>query len=199
MIPIPNDYDSARSFGSAQPQLTPGGHICVIQGARMEKSRTGKDMLVVAFDIQEGSEFDGYFRERFARAYQFNSAAKWPGVFRVLILNGQGQTNGFFKGLIEALEASNAGYDFKATGGDEARMKGLTVGFNFGEEEYEYSDRKTGAPSVGVSCRPAYAVSVERVREGIVPPPRKTLETTGLTPPPAPGGFTEAPDEALPF
>lgn len=210
MIPIPRDYDNARSFdGTTAPTLTPGGHICRIQGVRLEKTqRTNKDMLVVAFDIAEGGEFDGYFRKRFERSSGFNANAKWPGVFRCTLLNANNETNGFFKGFIEALEASNPNYNFKASGGDEQQMKGKLVGFNFGEEEYEYSDRQTGEIKVGVSCKPQYAISVARVREGVIPPARKTLNgansasSTSTTRPvgqPDAQGFQEVEDDELPF
>ena len=176
MIPIPRDYDNARAFdGTGGPQLTPGGHICRIQGVRLEKSKTGKDMLVVAFDIVEGSEFDGYYRKRYERSNGYNSNATWPGVFRCTLLTANGDTNGYFKGFIEALEASNPSYNFKATNGDETRMKGLLVGFNFGEEEYERTDNQTGEIKVAISVKPQYAVSVAKVREGVIPPARKTL------------------------
>ena len=211
MIPIPRDYDSARSFdGTGGPNLTPGGHICRIQGVRLEKSKTGKDMLVVAFDISEGSEFDGFFKKRFERSSSFNSNAKWPGVFRCTLLNANGECNGFFKGFIEALEESNPNYNFKATKGDEQQMRGKLVGFNFGEEEYERTDYNTGEIKVAVSCKPAYAISVASVREGVIPPAKKLLNNgagsapqygSQPTPPPVPGSdqFTEVDDDELPF
>ena len=210
MIPIPRDYDNARSFdGSNGPQLTPGGHICRIQGVRLEKTqKTQKDMLVVAFDIAEGGEFDGYYRKRFERSNSFNSNATWPGVFRVTVLNSQGETNGFFKGFIEALEDSNTGYDFRASKGDEQQMKGKYIGFNFGEEEYERTDYQTGEVKKAISVKPAYAVSVARVREGLIPPARKLLNTgnasgsTGNARPigqPDAQGFQQVDDDELPF
>lgn len=173
MIPIPRDYDTARAFdGTGGPQLTPGGHICRIQGVRLEKTqKTNKDMLVVAFDISEGSEFDGYYKARFERNSGFRKDAKWPGVFRVTLTNAAGETNGYFKGFIEALEDSNNDYNFKASKGDEQLMKGKYVGFNFGEEEYRRND--TG--EIAVSVKPFYAVSVFKVREGLIPPPKKLL------------------------
>lgn len=210
MIPIPRDYDNARAFdGTTGPTLTPGGHICRIQGVRLEKTqRTNKDMLVVAFDISEGSEFDGYFRKRFERSSGFNANAKWPGVFRCTLLNANGETNGFFKGFIEALEASNPNYNFKASKGDEQQMKGKLVGFNFGEEEYERTDYQTGEIKVAVSVKPAYAISVARVREGVIPPPKKLLNngsgasaasTTRPVGQPDAQGFQEVEDDELPF
>ncbi|MBR2226726.1 MAG: hypothetical protein IJ893_02535 [Bacteroidales bacterium] len=209
MIPIPRDYDTARSFdGTGGPTLTPGGHICRIQGVRVEKSKTGKDMLVVAFDISEGSEFDGYYKARFERSSGFRKDAKWPGVFRVTLLNANGDTNGYFKGFIDALEDSNTGYNFKASKGDEQQMKGKLVGFNFGEEEYEYTDRQTGEIKIGTSCKPAYAISVARVREGVIPPAKKLLNNGnvnasagGMRPVGQPDaqGFQEVEDDELPF
>ena len=210
MIPIPRDYDNARSFdGSSGPQLTPGGHICRIQGVRVEKTqKTLKDMLVVAFDIAEGSEFDGYYRARFERSSSFRKDAKWPGVFRVTVLNANNETNGYFKGFIEALEESNPGYNFKASRGDELQMKGKLIGFNFGEEEYERVDNQTGEIKKAIGVKPAYAVSVARVREGLIPPPRKLLNTgnasgnIGSARPvgqPDAQGFQEVEDDDLPF
>lgn len=209
MIQIPHDYDTAQAAGINAPRLTPGGHICRIQGVRVEKTKnTNKNMLVVAFDIAERSEFDGFFKAKFERSSRFNSKAKWPGVFRVTILNAQGGTNGFFKGFIEAVEDSNNGYNFKATNGDEQTLKGKYVGFNFGEEEYEYTDQQTGEIKVGISCKPAYAVSVARVNEGIAPPPRKLLNSSSpqsnalsARPVGQPDvqGFQEVEDDELPF
>ncbi len=206
MIPIPRDYDSARGFdGSSGPQLTPGGHICRIQGVRVEQSRSGKDMLVVAFDIAENGEFDGYYKARYDRARGFDANAKWPGVFRVTILNGEGKTNGFFKGFIEAVEDSNSGYNFKATNGDEQSLRGKMVGFNFGEEEY--CQQSTG--EIKTSVKPSYAVSVARVHEGVIPPAKKLYKPQSSTFPtytPAneqmrmdTNGFTEVDDDELPF
>ena len=207
MIPIPRDYDNARAFdGTGGPQLTPGGHICRIQGVRLEKTqKTNKDMLVVAFDISEGSEFDGYYRKRFERSSGFNSNAKWPGVFRCTLLNATGDTNGFFKGFIEALEASNPGYNFKASKGDEQQMKGKLVGFNFGEEEYEPYN---SPGEIKTTVKPAYAISVAKVREGVIPPAKKLLNgansasTTSTARPvgqPDAQGFQEVDDDELPF
>ena len=202
MIPIPRDYDNARAFdGTTGPTLPPGGHICRIQGVRLEKTqKTNKDMLVVAFD--------GYFRKRFERSSGFNANAKWPGVFRVTLTNANGDTNGYFKGFIEALEASNPNYNFKASKGDEQQMKGKLVGFNFGEEEYERTDYQTGEIKVAVSVKPAYAISVARVREGVIPPAKKLLNngngaaaasTTRPVGQPDAQGFQEVEDDELPF
>lgn len=200
MIQIPNDYDSARAYdGSAAPRLTPGGHICRIRGTRVEQSRSGSDMLVVAFDIIEEGEFNGYFQRRFERAKSYNAYANWPGVFRASILTADGRTNGYFKGFIEAVEASNASYSFRQSGGNETMLNGKLVGFNFGEEDY----RSSIDNSVKTAVKPFYAVSVAKVRDGIAPPAKKLLADANSTPRPVgqpdAGGFQQVEDDELPF
>lgn len=177
---LPNDYDNAPAkYGNSAVKLTPGGHICRIHSATVETSRTGNDMLVVAYDIYEGSEFDGFFRRKFDGSVQYRSNAKWPGVFRVNLLNSRGLTNGFFKGFIESVEKSNSGFNFRATGADESKLAGKLVGFNFGEEEFMGRD---GTPQTVV--KPRYAVSVDHVRQGIEPPPIRRDSSIPTTPPP---------------
>ena len=199
MIRKPNDYETAKiPDGNQAAQLAPGGHICRIQGAQMTKSRSGKDMLEIAFDIQEGGPFDGYYKARHERATNYDINARWPGVFRVTITNNDGQTNGFFKGLITAVEKSNPGYNFWATGGDEGTLKGKMVGFNFGEEEFLRTDRQTGEQIVAISVKPAYAVSVNIVKDGIEPQKLKKLPD-GQRPAASAETFTEVDDPALPF
>lgn len=199
MIQIPNDYDSARGYDGSALQLTPGGHICRIRGARVEQSRSGNDMLVVAFDIVEEGKFNGYFQRRFERAKSYNAYANWPGVFRTSILTADGKTNGYFKGFIEAVEASNTGYNFRQSGGNEAMLKGKLVGFNFGEEEY----RSPIDNSVKTAVKPFYAVSVAKVREGIAPPAKKLLADAVSAPRPVgqpdANGFQPVEDNDLPF
>lgn len=195
---LPNDYDSTKAYdgtGGYTP-LPVGGHICRIVGARATKSRNGNDMIEVAFDIAEGSEFDGKFKERFDFLRKSNANAKWPngGMFRTGVLNSDGKTSGYFKGLITAVEESNPGYSFKGSGCNEETMNGKLVGFNFGEEDYKGNDGK-----IRTSIKPFYAVSVQTVRNGIEPPKKKEYK-------PKPGesmaaqGFTQVDDDPeLPF
>lgn len=196
MINLPSDYDQAQSFnGNGGLQLTAGGHICRIRGAKMEKTKnTGKDMLVIAFDIFEQGEFTDYYKKMFDRMKAKNPDAKWAGIFRTTITNSDGKTNGFFKGLIESVEASNSGYDFRASGCNEISLQGKIVGFNFGEEEYlnSYGEVKT-------SVKPMYAVSVADINSGTVIPPTKKLLDQNRNAPVHQTEFTELTDESLPF
>ena len=193
MIPIANDYNTAQAYdGQANRRLTPGGHICRIQRAYMSQSRAGNDMLVIEFDIDEGGEFDGWFRQQYQRAYKAaGSAAKWRGCYYLLLKTPEGATNGRFKAFMEAVEQSNSGYDFVRSGGDEAALKNRTVGFCFQEEEYIGNDN-----NVRVSVKPIYAVPVSRIRDGLPVPEMKRLENRPI--PPA-SEDTEVEDPGLPF
>lgn len=189
MINIPNDFTSARAYDGKGgfDTLAVGPHICKIMSAKVEKARSGKDMLIVAFDISEGSQYDGWYKEQFERRKGNNPDAKWPGIFRTCLTNNDGRTSGFFKGLITAVEESNSGYNFLATQGDERSLGGKLVAFNFGEEEYVGSDGK-----LHTTVRPAYAISIKTAREGIEPPQRKAARGS------ASQGFSEVAKEDLP-
>ncbi|MBQ3478194.1 MAG: hypothetical protein IJH25_08490 [Clostridia bacterium] len=207
MINLPKDYAQAKGYdgSSSFPRLTAGGHICRTRQVVLTKSRAGNDMLEIHFDIVEEGEFKGYYQQVYAARSRYNPDMAWPGRYFVLIANPDGTTNGRFKGFINAVEESNGGYKFD---GNELGLQNKLVGFNFGEEEYEYTDRQTGEIKVGVSCKPQYAASVARVREGLIPPAKKLLNNgngaaaTSTTRPvgqPDAQGFQEVEDDELPF
>lgn len=190
MIPIPDDFDNARAYdGNSIPQLPLGGHVCRVHSARTEKTRNNADMLVIEFDVYEDGEFNRYYNRRFEAAKAYRPDAKWPGVFRANLLTRDGATNGYFKGFITALEQSNTGYSFKATGGNEAAMRGLYVGFVFGERDFRASDK-----TIKTVVEPFYAASVAKVREGVPIPAKKVLRDAT----PA-QGFNPVDDDDLPF
>lgn len=194
MINMPSDFNTARAYDGGSGDNTPlsiGGHICRIRDARLDVARTGTQMLVIEFDISEGGDFDGYYAKRFERSLKFNSAAKWPGTFRAPITTREGNTSGYFKGLVTAVEESNPPFRFQ---GEETTLRGKAVGFNFGEEEWLGRDNQ-----VHVSVKPFYAVSAATVNAGIAPPARKLYK--GPQPVTAPSeGFTEvSPDDMPPL
>ena len=166
----PKDFDSARPYdGKGQRRtLTEGGHICRIQGAREETSRAGAQMLVIAFEIAEGSELDGYYRDRHEFLTRYNAEAKWPGVFRSVLTTKDGLTNPYFKGLVSAIEESNPGFAFDFQ--HPEILKGRMVGFNFGVREYIKGDN-----TIGSIVEPFYAVSVQTVKAGTLQPPKPKL------------------------
>ena len=175
---LPNNYRETQAFTGEVRRLAPGGHVCVIQGARVEQSRNGRDMLVVRFDIAENGNY-GFYREMYDRALKYNPQAAWPGVYRVVIADENGNCTGFFKGLIAAIEESNEGYSFERVNADERTLSGKKLGLVFREEEYQGRDGK-----IRTAVRPAWAVPADRADEADIPA-KRTLENPIAPPPPA--------------
>lgn len=189
MITRPSDYaTAAATMGGEYEKIPVGGHVCVIRSAKCDKTRTGKDMIVLAIEIAEGTSLDGFYKRTFERVKSFNPDAKWPGVYNSVIANDDGSTNPMFKGLMVAIEESNPGYKWDWS---ESSLAGKRVGFNFGEEEYvnRHGEVKT-------NIKPRFPASVKSVRDGLIPLQTKKLQTASV------GGasFTpQPPSSDLPF
>ena len=169
MIQKPSDWDSAQAYTGEGQRITPGGHVCRIMGMRQEMSKNNKPMLIVAFDICEGSELDGIYKRQHEMKKKFDAAAKWQGVIRYMLYGKDGvSTNGFFKGFITAVEESNPGWVWNW---DEKSVAGKMVGMVFGEEEYRKQDG-----SIGSGVKAQQARSVQAIRDGVAVPEKETLK-----------------------
>jgi len=190
-------YDKVQAQDGNFERLPAGGYVCAIKSARVEASKNGNDLLIVAFDIIEG-DHQGHFQKDFdrrkgAQRPGYANEAKWGGVYRQLLCGKDGLPNPFFKGMMVAIENSNPGYKWDW---NEGALKGKRIGFVFGDEEYlsQKGDVRTIA-------KPRWPRSVDEIRKGVTPPPLKTLSgasgaaTTGSTM----NGFTQVDDEVLPF
>ena len=60
----PNGYDQVKVGGDFTP-IELGGHHLIIKGVREEKSKAGKNMIVVAFDFAKNDKQPGYFSDLF--------------------------------------------------------------------------------------------------------------------------------------
>lgn len=189
MINRPSDYaTAAATMGGDYEKIPVGGHVCVIRSARCDKASNGKDMLVLAIEIAEGTSLDGFYKRTFERIKGFNSEARWPGIYNSVIANDDGTTNPMFKGLMVAIEESNPGYKWDWC---ETSLAGKKIGFNFGEEEYVNRNGE-----VRTNIKPRFPASVKSVHEGLIPLRLKKLQPTRV------GGssFTpQPPSEDLPF
>lgn len=148
-------YDEAQAITGEYEKLEPGGYICKIVSAKQEKSKSGKNMLVLALDIIDGDKKE-FFRKRFDE----NTSAdkKWPaGAIYRQMLEGE-KAAGFLKGIMTSLEASNEGFKWDW---DEKKLKDLKCGAIFGEEEYEKLDE-----NIGVSTKVKFIRTVEAIRDG---------------------------------
>lgn len=169
MIRKPNDWESTQPlYGTAPMQVSPGGHVCVIQDAVLTKSRnTGRDMLELSLEIREGGRFDGIYAKQYdtkLRSARAGQRVVWPCRYFQMLNDYQQPelTHPRFRGLIKAVEESNTGFVWNW---DERALKGRRIGFIFREEEY--LGQNDGA--VHVSVRPFACIPADRAAEADVP------------------------------
>lgn len=150
-----NGYDEAQALTGEYEVLEAGGYVCKILNAKEEKSQSGKEMLVIAFDIEEGEHKD-YFKRRFDNDTRLDK--KWPvnGIYRQM-LEGENAV-GYLKGMITSLEASNPKFKWDW---DESKLKGLKFGGIFRREQYEAFDG-----SLKFSTKLQFIRSVEKIKNG---------------------------------
>ena len=159
-------FENAVAFDGSFERFPAGGHICKIMKAWVETTASGSEMLVLALDVDEGN-FRGYFGRQFNEKRTSNPTAKWPCLFRQFTLGTDGQTNPYFKGLLKSIEESNTGYKWNWNEGSLANKR---VGMIFREEEFKASDG-----TIKTTVRPAFARSVQRIRDGVPVPEIKRL------------------------
>lgn len=159
-------YEEAQAITGEFETLEAGGYICRITNAKEDTSSTGKAMLVIAFDIEEGPRA-GYYRRRYEADTRTDK--KWQGTYRQM-LEGE-KAASFLKGLMTSIEASNPGFKWNW---DETKLKGLKFGGIFGEEEYNWN----GETKTSVKIK--WIRSVDKVRNGDfkVPEPKRIAPTS---------------------
>lgn len=163
----PKGFDESSAFVPGESAtLPPGGYVCKIVRAKEEKSRSGKQMLTIAFDICEGEFADFYANKQAAqKAKDPNADVRWGGVYRQLT---EGDSLPFFKGMIASLEDSNPGWKWMW---DEKTLVGLKFGGLFGREEFEAQDGR-----VLMTTRLFYIRSVNGIK-GVEAPADKLLNS----------------------
>ena len=60
----PNNYDGVQASGDFIP-VRLGGHHLVIKQVQEQQTKTGKDMIVVLFDMASGDDQAEYFMKNF--------------------------------------------------------------------------------------------------------------------------------------
>ena len=195
MMKRPQNWDDVKPIEGGFQRLTAGGHVCEIVEVKATKSKSGKDMLVIAFDIK-GGEFDGYFMNMFSRIVSYNGGkATWPndGLYRQLT---DSESLGRFKAMLMNIEKSNDGYKWNW---DEQSLKGKQFGGLFREEEYEGHD-KNGNPAIKTAIRCIAIKPVDGIEDEPVPSPKLIDRRTSAS---ASGGFngygSSVADEEIPF
>lgn len=189
----PNGYDEVKVGGDFTP-VTLGGHHMIIKGVREEKSKTGKDMIVVAFDFADNDIQPKYFTELFENDIRPDKKWSATGTQWILTMDAQdsSKTSRNFKSFITSFEKSN---DCEAVWGAKfcAQFKGKKIGGVFGEVEEEYNGEVKKRHKLRWFCDDA------KVDDAAVPEPKLLNKATVK----ADNGFVNIPNntdaEEIPF
>ena len=102
-------WDNIEEAGTYK-KIELGGHICIIKGARIEKNKSGGQMMVIAYDFAPNDKQPDYFQDMLKSDQKRNPQAKWRGVI-YQNFNTE-QSNPYFKRLINRIVESNPGYQW---------------------------------------------------------------------------------------
>lgn len=142
--------------------LDPGGYVCKIVKAEDSVSKSGKEMLILYFDIAEGQS-SGFYKRQYEQSKQYRSEPKWQGVYYQI---SEGDQTKYFKGLITTLEESNHfRFDF-----NEKNLVGKIFGGIFGREEY-----KNAKGECKFNTKLSFVRSADEVRKGNFEIPKDKL------------------------
>lgn len=191
----PNNYDNTQASGDFTP-VTPGGHHLIIKKVEESKTKTGKPMIIVAFDMADGDSQPKYFTTMFAN--DIRPDKKWPRSGRQYIVteDNDGNCSRSFKTFINCVERSNNG--FQTTWGDAfaSQFKNKRIGGVFGLVENEYNGKVTKRCELRWFCDDSKADSANIPDPKLLPNTNKTVGVPDVN------GFMSVPDgddEEVPF
>ena len=129
----PSDFETAQVAGNIE-LLPVGVYKCKIMKAEPMTSSNGKEFLKIAFDIDEG-EYKDFYKKKYQNDTRTMEEKKWSGIWNVFVLDYNGNTSKYFKGLVTCVETSNP--DFKFDFNKPELLKDKKIGIVFREEEFE--------------------------------------------------------------
>lgn len=138
----PNNYDNTQASGEFTP-VRIGGHHLVIKQVQELLSKTGKDMIVILFDMAAGDDQADYFMKAFKE--DIRPDKKWPRSGRqyIVVTDNDGNCSRSFKTFINCVEKSNNGFVTQWGESFCNQFKGKRIGGVFGEVENEYNGKVT--------------------------------------------------------
>lgn len=156
-------FNNVEAYTGAYTALPPGGYVCGIREAWIERTENG-EALVIKYDISQG-EHKSYFQNQFNNSSLPNK--KYKGIYRIFLPRHDYGEEGFdekdekalrgLKTFIENVQDSNTGYLWNW---NEHQLALKYFGGIFGEKEYDYDGRQ------GVFTTLKYTVSVLDIQEG---------------------------------
>lgn len=186
----PMNYENV-STGTFTPAEI-GGHHMIIKQVKESKTRTGKDMLVVAVDFAPNDRQPKYFSNLFET--DTRPEKKWPnaGTVYVVCTDNNGQCSKNFKTFITSFEKSNGCQVDWCEGAKFAKQfAGKKIGGVYGRVEEEYNGERKIRSILRWFCEDARADDAKA-------PADKLLDQGAA---PIPAGFTpvEINTEEIPF
>ena len=106
---------------------TPGGYICGITAVNDVEN---KEYFLIEYDIADG-DFKGYYKGL------YDAKGFWGASF---VKSYKDKAQSFFKAFLDAIAASNKGFDANNYDGDPNKLKGKYIGLVLAEEEYNTKD-----------------------------------------------------------
>lgn len=197
----PKNYDNTISGGGFTP-IELGGHHLTILNVKEMKSKSGREMLAVAFDTASNDSQPGYFKNKYNS--DTRSGKKWPnqGMKYILKEDAAGNCNRDLKGFVSAVEISNPGFNAPWGSAFGDQFKGKRIGGVFGEEEDVYNKKLVTRRVLRWFCDDGKAkdqpIPNKRLYKGVLP---SAMDTSAINT--TPDGFIDVPDgvedESLPF
>lgn len=192
----PNNYDSTQISGDFTP-VRLGGHHLVIKQVQEQQTKTGKDMIVVLFDMASGDDQADYFMKEFQA--DIRPDKKWPrnGRQYIVVTDSNGDCAKSFKTFISSVEKSNNG--FVTQWGDTFcnQFKGKRIGGVFGEVENEYNGKTSMRHELRWFCEDSKADGAKVPAAKYLPNSNKTVKAPALN-----DDFMSVPEDAaeeIPF
>ena len=181
----PQNWDNVQANTGDYKSISAGGYIAKINTVELTQTKTGKEVLVLYFDIAEG-EFKGTFSKQYSSREAQDSNVKWPagGTYRQLT---EEKSMTFFKGMISAIEESNKGWKWNW---NEIELQGKVMGVVMADEEYVNNEGQ-----IRVAVKPAWIRSVDAIRKGDF----KVPEIKRVKEPNVVREVAATADEALPY
>lgn len=185
-----------ESKGNSFGQLPAGPYVAVVLGVKID-GLSPDQSLVLQLDVAEG-EYKDFFVKKYMSAKESGSKygePKFKGIYRLRIPNPNNKNAAYpesdlrrFNDMIYRFEKSNPGFHWD---GDENKLKGLTVGINMQEDNYNGN----------TFTRIGRLETAQDVHAGLVRAmaPRKRQETPATSAIDAQTGMGVVEDVTLPF
>lgn len=141
--------------------LKPGGYVLTIKDAKISESKSGKEMLVISYDIAEG-EYEGYYTDMYRNSDRADK--KWGGVHYIVLPDERDEGSTSYKWALKRLKGLETAVNNSNTtkwNMDERALKGRLVGALIRREQYENRDGE-----LRFSTKIATFVSADTIRSG---------------------------------